>query len=118
VEPLLYAIDDGQRSLLYSTDTGLYASETWDLIRRGSYDVVVMDETMGTVATTETSGHLAMDAVLSYREQFQRCGLLRPGARFIAHHFSHGFNPCYQELVDLFAPHGVEVAYDGWRLEV
>lgn len=117
-DPLLYAVDDGKRTLLYSTDTGPYPRETWDLICQGEYDVVVMDETMGTTPTTESSQHLAIDAVLQYRELFEKEGLLRPGARFIAHHFSHGANPHHEALQEIFGPYGIEVAYDGWRLEI
>lgn len=117
-DPLLYVIDDGERTLFYSTDTGPYTPEAWAMIREGRYDVVIMDETMGTVPTNGNSQHLGMDAVLEYRALFEREGLLKPGARFIAHHFSHGANPHHEALVEFFAPHGIEVAYDGWRLEV
>jgi phosphoribosyl 1,2-cyclic phosphodiesterase len=117
-DPLLYAVDDGQRTLLYSTDTGLYTAETWEMIREGTYDAVVMDETMGTIPTNGGSQHLGLDAVIDYRRVFEREGLLKPGARFIAHHFSHGANPHHEDLEDLLRPHGIEVAYDGWRLEL
>jgi len=123
-DPLLYAVDDGERALLYSTDTGLYSAETWAAIGEdGSpagrgYDVVVMDETMGTVPTNGDSQHLGLDAVIAYRQLFEREGLLRPGARFIAHHFSHGANPHHEALEEILKPHGIEVAYDGWRLQV
>mgnify|MGYP000880276363 CR=1 FL=1 len=80
------------------------------------YDAVVMDETMGTVPTNGDSQHLGLDAVIAYRRQFEREGLLRPGARFIAHHFSHGANPHHEALEEILQPHGIEVAYDGWRL--
>lgn len=117
-DPLLYAVDDGERSLLYSTDTGLYTPKTWRQISAGTYDVVVIDETMGTIPTDENSHHLGIDAVITYRGLFEREGLLRQGARFIAHHFSHGANPHHEALEELFGPHGIEVAYDGWRLVI
>jgi len=116
--PLFYAINDGHRRVLYSTDTGLYTDQTWEAIKSYTYDVVVMDETMGTVSTSARSMHMGIDAVVGYREAFEHEGLLRPGARFFAHHMAHGANPCHEELVALLAPHGVEVAYDGLRLEM
>ncbi|MHB0858045.1 MAG: MBL fold metallo-hydrolase [Anaerolineae bacterium] len=115
-DPLIYAIDDGARRVLYSTDTGRYTPETWSQIAEQSYDAVIIDETMGTLDTY--GGHMGIAAVLHYRALFAREGLLRSGARFIAHHFSHGANPAHEELVELFAPHGVEVAYDSWRLDL
>jgi phosphoribosyl 1,2-cyclic phosphate phosphodiesterase len=117
-DPLLYVIDDGQRSVFYSTDTGLYAPAAWDIIRQNTYDVVVMDETMGTTTIDATSSHLSIETVVAYRRQFEAEGLLRPGARFIAHHFSHGANPHHEALESILGPHGIEVAYDGWRLEI
>ena len=117
-DPLLYAINDGNRCVLYSTDTGRYEAETWQAIKRHTYDVVIIDETMGTIPTSDSSGHMGIDAVLEYRKAFEREGLLRPGAHFVAHHFSHGANPCNEEVVELLEPNGVEVAYDGWRLKI
>ena len=116
--PLLYAIDDGERCVLYSTDTGRYADETWEAIKRYTYDAVIVDETMGTIPTSEPSAHMGIDAVVEYRKAFEQEGLLRPGAHFVAHHFSHGANPCHEDLVELLRPNGVEVAYDGWRLKL
>jgi len=117
-EPLLYAVDDGERSLLYSTDTGRYQPETWAAIKAHTYDIVIMDETLGTIPTGDSSLHMGIDAVVAYRQAFEAEGLLRPGARFIAHHFSHGANPCYEQLVEMLGPHGVSVAYDGWRVQL
>ncbi|MFH1086821.1 MAG: MBL fold metallo-hydrolase [Chloroflexota bacterium] len=111
--PLIYAIEDGERRVLYSTDTGRYGDATWAAIRAHSYDAVILDETMG---TRSASMHMGMDDVIACRQAFEQEGLLRPGAHVIAHHFSHGANPCHEELVRLLAPHGIEVAYDGWRL--
>jgi phosphoribosyl 1,2-cyclic phosphate phosphodiesterase len=110
-DPLLYAIDDGEHRLLYSIDTGPYSDETWEAIKEYSYDVVIMDETMGAADTG--SMHMGIDAVAAYRKAFEQEGLLRPRSHFLAHHMSHGANPCHEQLVDLLAPHGVEVAYDG-----
>ncbi|HHX65203.1 MAG TPA: MBL fold metallo-hydrolase [Chloroflexi bacterium] len=117
-DPLLYVVDDGERSLFYSTDTGLYPAETWEMIREGCYDAVVIDETMGRTPVDEGDSHLNIEAVLRYRRAFEDEGLLKPGARFIAHHFSHGANPHHEALEEILGPHGVEVAYDGWRIEI
>jgi len=114
--PLFYAIDDGRHRVLYSTDTGPYSDQTWEAIKEGTYDLAIMDQTMGTAGGG--SFHLGIDEVVAYRRAFQREGLLRPGARFVAHHMSHGANPCHEELVELLRPAGVEVAYDGLCLEM
>jgi len=113
--PTIYAIDDGKRSILYSTDTGRYPEATWERIKTLKFDAVIIDETMG---YGPSGGHMNAEDVIYYREAFEAEGLLKPGALFIAQHFSHGYNPPYEELCELFGPHDIAVAYDGWKLEI
>jgi len=113
--PTIYAISDGDRTILYSTDTGHYPEATWSTIKTMQFDAVMIDETMG---FGPTGGHMNLEDAIYYRQAFQQEGLLKPGARFITHHFSHGNNPTYEELCAYLAPHNIEVAYDGWRLEI
>ena len=114
--PIIYAVDDGQRRVLHATDTGPLRDETWTAIRGCTYDAVIIDETNGRAGTSST--HLGIDDVIGYRAAFEREGLLRDGGRFIATHFGHGANPCHEDLDDLLRPFGIEVAYDGWQLDL
>ncbi len=113
--PSIYVIDDGKCCILYSTDTGRYSDETWQGLKQHTFDAVIMDETMG---YGPSGGHMNADDVIYYRGAFEAEGLLRPGALFIAQHFSHGHNPPYEELCELFGPHDIAVAYDGWKLDI
>ena len=117
-DPLLYAIDDDRHRLLYSLDTAPYSDETWRAIKGYTYEMVIMDETMGTAKTSPDSGHMGIDAVIAYRQAFEKEGLLRRRARFLTSHMSHGANPCHEELVDLLRPHGIAVAYDALCLKL
>jgi len=113
--PTLYVVREGDCTLFYSTDTGPYPPETWEALKGLHFDAVISDETMG---YGPDGGHLNIEDVIHYRQAFEAEGMLKPGARYIAHHFSHGYNPPYEELCNVFSPHGIEVAYDGWQLEI
>lgn len=113
--PTIYALSDGSRTILYSTDTARYRDDTWEAIQGLRYDAVIIDETMG---RGQGSTHMNIADVTHYRGLFEREGLLNPGALFIAHHFSHGANPPYEELCDILGPHDIIVAYDGWQVEI
>lgn len=116
-DPLLYVIEQGQRCILYSTDTGAYSDETWARIQGHRYDLVIIDATLGQ-EPSDLQGHLNAQAVIDYRQRYEKAGLLKDGARFVAHHFSHNGNPAHKDLVALYSPHGVAVAYDGLSLTI
>jgi phosphoribosyl 1,2-cyclic phosphate phosphodiesterase len=113
LDALFYSIDDGKHAVLYATDTGKFSTETWQALKGHSFDVVILEETMGDGSYDQ---HLGFVSFLEVVEQMRAEKLLRPGARIIAQHFSHSGNPVHQELVDFFAPHGVEVAFDGLEI--
>jgi phosphoribosyl 1,2-cyclic phosphate phosphodiesterase len=114
MRPLLYAIADGQRSMFYGTDTGPLAEEAWTVLRGWRFDAVILDETMGFTAPART--HMAVSSFEDCVARMRDEGLLAPGVRVLAHHFSHHHNPPYADLVAYFGPRGVEVAYDGLRV--
>lgn len=118
MEPLLYAIDDGRRRILYAHDTGPFPEETWAFLaeaaRAGewSFDLVSIDTTMGLLERPGQT-HLSVQQVLEHRDRLNRLGLLRPGGRVLANHFSHNGTPAHGELAERLARQGIEPAYDG-----
>jgi phosphoribosyl 1,2-cyclic phosphate phosphodiesterase len=78
--------------------------------------MLAMDETMG--IGPSGSMHLNTDDFLQQLQQMRDEGILAPDARIYAHHFSHHRNPIHPKLSDFFAPHGVEVAYDGLTIDL
>ena len=109
-EAFFYAIDDGQRAFLYATDTGLFPAETWQALEGCSFDQIVLEETLGDGVYSQ---HMGFETFLEHVRRMRAGGMLRPGGRVIAHHLSHSGNPTHARLEAFFAPHGVEVAYDG-----
>ena len=112
-EAIFYSVGDEQHSFLYVTDTGLLPEETWRALAGKSFDSIILEETLGTGTYAQ---HLGFDTFRETAARMRAGGLLRPGGRLIAHHISHSGNPVHEELEALFAPDGVEVAYDGMEV--
>ncbi len=113
---LNYVIEREGSALLIGNDTGWWSEETWADIGKFRLDVAVLDCTYGLAAPEQRAWHLGAGAVVSMRDELRRRGALKAGARVIANHFSHNGGGSHQELCDWFAPHGIEVGYDGMTL--
>lgn len=113
LEALFYSVDDGQHAFLYGTDTGLFPEETWRALAGKSFDVIIMEETLG---TGHYDQHLSFDTFLEQARRMREQGMLRPGGRLVAHHMSHSGNPTHEKIEAVLNPHGVEVAYDGLEI--
>ena len=107
---------DRRRQVLASSTrpTPGLRDETWQGLKQHTFDAVIMEDD----GLWSQRRHMNADDVIYYRGAFEAEGLLRPGALFIAQHFSHGHNPPYEELCALFGPHDIAVAYDGWKLDI
>ena len=112
-EAVFYSISDGRHAVLYATDTGSFPQDTWDALKGQSFDVVILEETLGDGTYDQ---HLGFTGFLEHVQRMRAEGMLREGGRVIAHHFSHSGNPPYEQLAAFFAPHEVEVAYDGLEI--
>jgi phosphoribosyl 1,2-cyclic phosphate phosphodiesterase len=123
VEPYLYVIEGPGASILYAHDTGLFPAETWDYLtnppngRRHVFDLVSMDATNGLLADPGDH-HLSLSQVAAHRDRLAEAGLLRPGARIFANHFSHNGTPAHGDLVRHLDGSGIEAAYDGLMVEI
>jgi phosphoribosyl 1,2-cyclic phosphate phosphodiesterase len=113
LESLFYSIDDGRHSFLYATDTGRFPADTWQALAGKTFDVIILEETMGDGLYTQ---HMGFNTFLEHAQRMRAEGMLRPGGRLIAHHMSHSGNPTHEKLQAIFTPHGVEVAYDGLEI--
>jgi len=113
VEPLLYAVEAGGRSIFYGADTAALPEETWRAFheRRLRFDVVILDHTYG----PEQPGgdHLSAHQVIAHIARLREEGLLAENARALATHIAHEGNPAHPELAAWAAHHGYEIAYDG-----
>jgi phosphoribosyl 1,2-cyclic phosphate phosphodiesterase len=113
VEPLLYAMATGERTLFYGADTGVLPEETWRAFHQHKlrFDLVILDHTYG--PDELSSDHLSARQVVAHLARMREEGLLAPGARALATHIAHEGNPPYPDLVAFATEHGYEIAYDG-----
>ncbi len=125
MDPLFFAIaegDDGPQ-ILYAHDTGPFPDDTWAYLdrptggRRFSFDFVSLDCTFG-VTDHPPSLHMGIHEVLQHRDRLADRGLLKPGARVFANHFSHNGTPAYPELARRLEGTGVEPSYDGLAVDL
>ena len=125
MDPLFYAIaagDDGPQ-ILYAHDTGPFPEEDWAFLerppdgRRFAFDLVSLDCTYGLVEHPHST-HMGVHEVLRHRDRLAAAGLLKPGARVFANHFSHNGTPAYSELARRLEGTGVEASYDGLTLDL
>jgi phosphoribosyl 1,2-cyclic phosphate phosphodiesterase len=115
LEALFYGIDDGVHAFLYATDTGKFPAETWQSMAGKSFDVIILEETLG---EGQYDQHLGFETFLEHVGRMRVEGMLRPGGRVFAHHLSHSGNPSHAELEAYFAPYNIEVAFDGMEINL
>lgn len=116
VEPLLYSIEGGGRTLFYGTDTAPLPERIWEGFHRHTlrFDLVILDHTYG--PQKEGPGHLSAAQFLEQAARMRAEGLLAEGAKLVATHIAHDGNPAHPELVEFARANGYEVAYDGWTV--
>jgi phosphoribosyl 1,2-cyclic phosphate phosphodiesterase len=113
VVPYLYAVETGNTSLFYGTDTGSLPEATWKKLRtRGfAFDLVVLDHTYGLQGAS--AYHLNARAVQEHIVRMRQEGILRSNGCAFATHIAHHDNPAHEELERYAQQHGYEIAYDG-----
>ena len=114
-EALNYILTAQGRCLLIGNDTGWWDDPVWDFLAGMELHVVIMDCTYG--PRRQRHGHLGVHEVVEAKQQLEAIGALADGCRFIANHFSHNGGWLYADLVRFFAPHHIEVAFDGMVVE-
>lgn len=111
-----YRFEWAETSLLIAHDTGWYRDEVWERLPEAPLAVVLFDCTYG--PADHRGGHLGCQGVVRARDEMARRGALAPNARVFATHFSHNGGALHEELVSYFETYGIEVAFDGMRIQL
>lgn len=116
-EPFNYIIDDGKSVLLYLVDTGYPFEETLGfLLSCGKkYDCVVMDSTMG---VNYYEGHMNFEEDKKLKEYLCGKGVCGEQTKFVITHVTHNHAGLHEEIEEYFKKYGIDVAFDGFVLEV
>ena len=108
-------MQDGESTLLYATDTGIWDAPTWEALRHFQLDCLVLECSEG-LASTAYDGHLDANEYLEVLNRLREMGTVSGKTKVITTHHSHNGEATHAELVEFFAPHGVTVGYDGFEL--
>lgn len=110
-ECLNFLLRSPHGTIMLGNDTGWWPQETWEWLAEEQLDVVVLDCTYG--LGKNYGGHMGVEQVVAARQELLRLGVLHPGSRVIANHFSHNGGCLHADLQAALQPEGMEVGYDG-----
>lgn len=116
--PVIYAISDGTKRLLYGNDTGYFAENTWAYLERDKprFDFVSLDCT-GAIPGYRR-GHMGIAVGMEVRERLLKIGCADERTIWCYHHFSHNGRATHDDLVPLATERGFLVSYDGMEIAI
>ncbi|SHF16288.1 phosphoribosyl 1,2-cyclic phosphate phosphodiesterase [Caldanaerobius fijiensis DSM 17918] len=112
----IYAIKLNGKTLLYGHDTGYFPEQTWEYIKKYSFDGVILDCTSGPQESMRY--HMGFPTVLKVKQRLLDEKIARENTIFIVNHFSHNGGLMHDEMVEAFSPYGFVVTYDGMEIEI
>lgn len=110
---LNYLVSEGDKTVLYASDTGWYPDETWAFLEQSKLDAVISECTCGPLSGG--TGHLDFEHLFAMKERLEKAGAYR-GGPFIATHFSHNVGLLHAEIENIVGEHGITVAWDGMEI--
>ncbi|NEW05055.1 MBL fold metallo-hydrolase [Paenibacillus sp. SYP-B3998] len=113
---LLYSIEKDGKTILYGHDSGWFPDETWTWLKNKKLDLVVLECTVG--RSNHRTNHMNVDAVLETKEWLMKHQVLNPEGTMVVTHFSHNAGLLHEDLIEIFEPYGIQVAYDGMTLHI
>ncbi len=119
IHSLIYAIEKGNKAILYAHDTGLLTEEAWNFVKNSGikFDFVSIDCT-GVLLEGWTYGHLSLDTCVIFKDKLSECGAVKDTTVFCISHFSHNSLAIRDEIVPYAEKLGFSVAYDGYESEI
>ncbi len=112
-QPLIYLLTRGGKNLLIGNDTGFFLPEVWEHLAGKHIDLALLDCTSSLRFAQQERGHMGADTVIRVANRLREMGCADDSSHLVATHFSHNGNSIHSELEKFFAPHHIEVAYDG-----
>ncbi|WP_282937347.1 MBL fold metallo-hydrolase [Paenibacillus sp. RC67] len=108
---LLYYIEKDGKTILYGNDSGWFPEQTWAWLKDKKLDLAILECTTG--RSPHRHNHMNVDAVMEAKAWMDDNSVLKAGAPVVVTHFSHNAGLLHEDLMDIFEPHGMQVAYDG-----
>ena len=119
-QPFVYIISDGEKTVLYNNDTGLWKDEVYAFVAKQQYcfDCVISDCTFGFLDRTGVT-HMSIGNNIVHRNRLLEIGAITQSTTWVVTHFSHnglilnGQPATAEELEQNVAKNGMIAAYDG-----
>ena len=117
--PFIYAINDGEKTMLYAHDTDIFREETWEYMKSAGlhFDLVTMDCTEGAEEELSYHGHMCLGSNIKCRDRMLAEGLIDEKTVVVLNHFSHnGSYSNYDEFEPIAKEQGFETSYDSMEI--
>lgn len=118
VNPMLFAIQKGDRSMLYGSDTSALPEEIWPRVAEYGwrFDLVVFDHNDG-FAAPHSPTHMGSGAVLNEYARMRSLGLVHDATRLVGTHIAHHSNSTHDVESARAQALGYDIAHDGLIIE-
>ncbi len=117
-KPYIYDISDGQKRMLYASDTGIFLAETWEFLEKHNpyFNLISLECTLG-ISQNKRSYHMNLDDCVFVTNRLKELGCADQNTILVLQHFSHNCAASYDKLVPIAQKLGFIVAYDSLTIE-
>lgn len=116
--PVVYAIGDGKKSILYLHDTGVLSDESLRQLQLfKTFDLVSFDCTGG-LQKGWYDGHMCLESNLLLIDKMEKMGLINDETIKVINHFSHNGQASYHDLLLEAQKYHIIVSYDGLEINI
>ncbi len=117
---LNYVILDGNKSLLYLIDSGYPDEETFKFLEslNVKLDAVIMDSTYGLARSRASKYHMSFMDNIELKEELINRKIADKTSKFTITHLTHNITESHSKTEKVFEGTGIDVAFDGYEIEV
>lgn len=111
----IYLIEKCGKTILYGHDSGYFPELTWQWLKDSGIqpDLAVFECTYGYRQNDRTDNHMSIETVLAAQKRMLSENIFHEQTQLITSHHSHSCGFMHDELVEIFKPYKIEIAYDG-----
>ena len=119
LEPMIFVIERGGKSILWGHDTGLLLPEAAEWIKNSGlhFDLVSLDCTLRR-GEQITKSHMDLDWCIETADMLRANGNADENTKFALSHIGHLVDRTHDELAAEAAEYGMIVAFDGMEIEI
>lgn len=117
--PVIYAIEKGEKSILYAHDTSELCDESIAALiaRKRAFSAISLDCTEANSPIVPYIGHLNLNKCTALKDEFIKKGIANENTIFVLNHFSHnGKDAVYSDFEKIAAKENFITSYDGMIL--